>query len=56
MTALQIGAAGAAFAISFAAVQLLLVRFARFALDQPNERSLHERPVPRTGGESGAYW
>lgn len=22
----------------------------RFALDRPNERSLHERPVPRTGG------
>jgi len=50
MTALQIGAAGAAFAISFAAVQLLLVRFARFALDHPNERSLHAQPVPRTGG------
>ena len=30
--------------------RILLSRFARFALDQPNERSLHERPVPRTGG------
>jgi UDP-N-acetylmuramyl pentapeptide phosphotransferase/UDP-N-acetylglucosamine-1-phosphate transferase len=50
MSALQIGAAGAAFAIAFAAVQLLLARFARFALDHPNERSLHARPVPRSGG------
>ena len=50
------GAAGAltsfvlAFVITFIAVQLLLTRFARFALDRPNERSLHEHPVPRTGG------
>jgi UDP-N-acetylmuramyl pentapeptide phosphotransferase/UDP-N-acetylglucosamine-1-phosphate transferase len=50
MSALQVGAAGAAFAIAFAAVQLLLARFARFALDHPNERSLHAQPVPRTGG------
>src|SRR5947208_10911436 len=39
-----------AFVIAIIAVQLLLTRFARFALDRPNERSLHERPVPRTGG------
>ena len=38
------------FAVTFAALRLLLARFARLALDQPNERSLHERPVPRTGG------
>ena len=45
------GAAGAvSFVLAFIAVQLLLTRFARFALDRPNERSLHERPVPRTGG------
>jgi UDP-GlcNAc:undecaprenyl-phosphate/decaprenyl-phosphate GlcNAc-1-phosphate transferase len=45
------GAAGAvSFVLAFIAVQLLLSRFARFALDRPNERSLHERPVPRTGG------
>jgi UDP-N-acetylmuramyl pentapeptide phosphotransferase/UDP-N-acetylglucosamine-1-phosphate transferase len=45
------GAAGAAsFVVAFIVVQVLLSRFARFALDQPNERSLHERPVPRTGG------
>ena len=45
------GAAGAvSFVVAFAAVWVLLSRFARLALDQPNERSLHERPVPRTGG------
>lgn len=50
MPAMQ-GAAGAvSFVIAFIAVQLLLTRFARFALDRPNERSLHEHPVPRTGG------
>ena len=39
-----------AFAVAFACVRLLLSRFGAFTLDQPNERSLHERPVPRTGG------
>src|SRR5919201_4352681 len=38
------------FAVTFASLRLLLARFARLALDQPNERSLHDRPVPRTGG------
>jgi len=38
------------FGIALAALQLLLSRYARVALDQPNERSLHEQPVPRTGG------
>ena len=38
------------FAVTFALLRLLLARFARLALDEPNERSLHERPVPRTGG------
>jgi UDP-N-acetylmuramyl pentapeptide phosphotransferase/UDP-N-acetylglucosamine-1-phosphate transferase len=38
------------FAVSFACVRILLGRFAGIALDQPNARSLHERPVPRTGG------
>jgi UDP-N-acetylmuramyl pentapeptide phosphotransferase/UDP-N-acetylglucosamine-1-phosphate transferase len=38
------------FVLTFAALQLLVSRFGRFALDRPNERSLHERPVPRTGG------
>ena len=36
------------FIVAAVAAWLLLSR--RFALDQPNERSLHERPVPRTGG------
>jgi UDP-N-acetylmuramyl pentapeptide phosphotransferase/UDP-N-acetylglucosamine-1-phosphate transferase len=40
----------AAFAVTYALMRLLLGQFARFALDRPNERSLHERPVPRTGG------
>jgi UDP-N-acetylmuramyl pentapeptide phosphotransferase/UDP-N-acetylglucosamine-1-phosphate transferase len=38
------------FLVAFVAVRVLLSRFARVALDQPNARSLHERPVPRTGG------
>src|SRR5688572_20175112 len=44
------GAAVLSFVVAFVAVRVLLLRFGRFALDQPNERSLHERPVPRTGG------
>src|SRR5688572_3695581 len=44
------GAAVLSFVVAFLAVRVLLSRFGRFALDQPNERSLHERPVPRTGG------
>jgi UDP-GlcNAc:undecaprenyl-phosphate GlcNAc-1-phosphate transferase len=39
-----------AFAIALVVLRLLLSRFRSFALDRPNERSLHERPVPRTGG------
>jgi UDP-N-acetylmuramyl pentapeptide phosphotransferase/UDP-N-acetylglucosamine-1-phosphate transferase len=38
------------FVVAFIGSRLLLGRFARFALDEPNARSLHERPVPRTGG------
>lgn len=38
------------FVVALVAVRLLVGPLARFALDQPNERSLHERPVPRTGG------
>ena len=44
------GAAVLSFVVAFVAVRVLLSRFGRFALDQPNERSLHQRPVPRTGG------
>ena len=40
----------AAFAVTYALLRVLLAQFARVALDRPNERSLHERPVPRTGG------
>ncbi len=45
-----LGAAVLSFVVALVAVRVLLSRFGRFALDQPNERSLHERPVPRTGG------
>src|SRR5262245_42650227 len=38
------------FLVTLAIVRVLLSRFGRLALDRPNERSLHERPVPRTGG------
>jgi UDP-N-acetylmuramyl pentapeptide phosphotransferase/UDP-N-acetylglucosamine-1-phosphate transferase len=44
------GLAVLSFAVTFAALRLLLTKFGRLALDRPNERSLHERPVPRTGG------
>jgi UDP-N-acetylmuramyl pentapeptide phosphotransferase/UDP-N-acetylglucosamine-1-phosphate transferase len=45
-----LGAAALSFVVAFTAVRVLLSRFGRFALDQPNERSLHVQPVPRTGG------
>ncbi len=39
------------FCISIAALFLLTRgKMAGFAIDEPNERSLHEKPVPRTGG------
>jgi UDP-N-acetylmuramyl pentapeptide phosphotransferase/UDP-N-acetylglucosamine-1-phosphate transferase len=41
----------AAFAVSAGLLRLLLSpRVAAWFLDQPNERSLHASPVPRTGG------
>jgi UDP-N-acetylmuramyl pentapeptide phosphotransferase/UDP-N-acetylglucosamine-1-phosphate transferase len=41
----------AAFIVALLAARLLLTPAARrIALDTPNERSLHARPVPRTGG------
>lgn len=44
-------APAAAFALAAAAIALLLRgALRRFALDHPNERSLHTVPVPRTGG------
>jgi UDP-N-acetylmuramyl pentapeptide phosphotransferase/UDP-N-acetylglucosamine-1-phosphate transferase len=39
-----------AFLVAFVVARVLLSRFGRFALDTPNERSLHRLPVPRTGG------
>src|SRR4051812_47162205 len=38
------------FAVSFVVLRVLLSKFGRVALDRPNERSLHETPVPRLGG------
>ncbi len=44
-------AAPSAFVLALIALAALLSpRGRRFALDRPNERSLHERAVPRTGG------
>lgn len=38
------------FVVTIVGLRLLLTKFGRFVLDRPNERSLHGRPVPRTGG------
>jgi UDP-N-acetylmuramyl pentapeptide phosphotransferase/UDP-N-acetylglucosamine-1-phosphate transferase len=43
-------AAAATFIVSLCTATVLLTRFGAHALDRPNERSLHQRPVPRTGG------
>ena len=41
----------AAFVVSLACLWILLSPFGRrLLLDRPNARSLHERPVPRSGG------
>src|SRR4051812_5427438 len=44
------GIAVLSFLVTFALLRLLLSRFGRLVLDRPNERSLHQSPVPRTGG------
>ena len=44
------GIALLSFLVTFALLRLLLSRFGRLVLDRPNERSLHQSPVPRTGG------
>jgi UDP-N-acetylmuramyl pentapeptide phosphotransferase/UDP-N-acetylglucosamine-1-phosphate transferase len=44
------GMAAVSFIVALLIVRVLLSRFARIALDQPNARSLHRRAVPRTGG------
>lgn len=40
----------ASAAVTALVLRLLLTRLGEFALDAPNHRSLHETPVPRTGG------
>jgi len=51
MPAMQVQPALAAFVVSLACLWILLnSRLRRFLLDRPNERSLHARPVPRSGG------
>jgi UDP-GlcNAc:undecaprenyl-phosphate/decaprenyl-phosphate GlcNAc-1-phosphate transferase len=44
------GAPVASFAVTWLVIAVLLRSFSDRILDHPNERSLHERPVPRTGG------
>lgn len=44
------GTAVFSFLATFALLRLMLSRFGHLALDRPNERSLHETPIPRTGG------
>lgn len=44
------GAPVAAFVVTWMAITVLLRTFSDRILDHPNERSLHQRPVPRTGG------
>ena len=44
------GALLLAVMVCLAVLQLLLSRLRQLALDIPNHRSLHETPVPRTGG------
>jgi UDP-N-acetylmuramyl pentapeptide phosphotransferase/UDP-N-acetylglucosamine-1-phosphate transferase len=50
MRAMLLASAGVSFFVALAIVRVLLSPPGRFALDQPNERSLHVAPVPRTGG------
>lgn len=40
----------ASFAVTWMGIVLLLRSFSDRILDHPNERSLHQQPVPRTGG------
>ena len=49
MTSSSLYAPLASFAIALAALPFL-ARATGIAIDQPNERSLHQTPVPRTGG------
>jgi UDP-N-acetylmuramyl pentapeptide phosphotransferase/UDP-N-acetylglucosamine-1-phosphate transferase len=47
---MQAALAALSFVVAFVVARLLLSRFGHLVLDRPNARSLHERPVPRTGG------
>ena len=47
---MPIAAVALSFLVSFALLFFLVRRLGHLGLDRPNERSLHERPVPRTGG------
>ena len=44
------GLAVLSFVVTLAALGLLRTKFGRLALDRPNARSLHDSPIPRTGG------
>ena len=51
MRAMQFQAALAALVVTLACLWVLLSPFGRrLMLDRPNQRSLHQRPVPRSGG------
>jgi UDP-N-acetylmuramyl pentapeptide phosphotransferase/UDP-N-acetylglucosamine-1-phosphate transferase len=50
MPAMLVAPAVLSFVVAAVVLWLLLTKFARLALDVPNARSLHERPVPRVGG------
>jgi UDP-N-acetylmuramyl pentapeptide phosphotransferase/UDP-N-acetylglucosamine-1-phosphate transferase len=45
-----VGAPVVSFAVTWIVIAVLLRSFSDRILDHPNERSLHERPIPRTGG------
>jgi len=50
MAAMLVAPAVLSFVVAVVVLWLLLTKFDRIALDVPNARSLHERPVPRVGG------
>ena len=50
LPAYAFGAPVVSFAVAWVTVSMLLRTFAGRMLDHPNERSLHQQPVPRTGG------
>ena len=49
MTAFPVAAA-TAFAVTAVLVALMLSRRWHWAIDHPNDRSLHDNPTPRSGG------